>query len=177
MMIDRQVEQLRALKDTQEQVLNKQVAEAEDKANRLYEEQQRRKFEMKQAIDRSRALQVQRRQKEKETELKEAKDFSEFWKVRNQELQQAEQQESLEEKQRQLELVEFLRKQSDVKRVKAEETFKNDNIASLQAQALLDQQEKNFYSYAERCIKEWQDQGKNVKPLIMELKNYRKRIV
>jgi len=28
-------------------VLNKQVAEAEDKANRLYEEQQRRKFEMK----------------------------------------------------------------------------------------------------------------------------------
>jgi hypothetical protein len=55
-MVDRQVEQLRALKDNQEQVLNKQVAEAEDKANRLYEEQQRRKFEMKQAIDRSRAL-------------------------------------------------------------------------------------------------------------------------
>lgn len=46
-MIDRQVEQLRALKDNQEQVLNKQVAEAEDKANRLYEEQQKRKFEMK----------------------------------------------------------------------------------------------------------------------------------
>jgi len=38
-MIDRQVEQLRALRDNQEQVLNKQVAEAEDKANRLYEEQ------------------------------------------------------------------------------------------------------------------------------------------
>lgn len=57
-MIDRQVEQLRALKDNQEQVLNKQVAEAEDKANRLFEDQQRRKFEMKQAIERSRALQV-----------------------------------------------------------------------------------------------------------------------
>lgn len=60
-LIDRQVEQLRALKDNQEQVLNKQVAEAEDKANRLYEEQQRRKFEMKQAIDRSRALQIERK--------------------------------------------------------------------------------------------------------------------
>ena len=46
-MIDKQVEQLRSLRDNQEQVLNKQVAEAEDKANRLYEEQQRRKFEMK----------------------------------------------------------------------------------------------------------------------------------
>lgn len=64
-MIDHQVEQLRALKDNQEQVLNKQVAEAEDKANRLYEEQQRRKFEMKQAIDRSRALQVERKQHER----------------------------------------------------------------------------------------------------------------
>jgi len=38
-MIDSQVEKLRALRDNQEQVLNKQVAEAEDKANRLYEEQ------------------------------------------------------------------------------------------------------------------------------------------
>lgn len=130
-MIDRQIEQLRALKDTQEHVLNKQVAEAEDKANRLYEEQQRRKFEMKQAIDRSRALQVERRQKERETENKEAKEFAEFWKVRNQELQQAEQQEALEEKQRQLELVKFLAKQSDIKRTKAEEQFKLDNVASM----------------------------------------------
>ena len=138
-MIDRQIEQLRALKDTQEHVLNKQVAEAEDKANRLYEEQQRRKFEMKQAIDRSRALQVERRQKERETENKEAKEFAEFWKVRNQELQQAEQQEALEEKQRQLELVKFLAKQSDIKKTKAEEQFKTDNVASLQTQALLDQ--------------------------------------
>ena len=97
-MIDRQVEQLRALKDNQEQVLNKQVAEAEDKANRLYEEQQRRKFEMKQAIDRSRALQIERKQNEKAAEKNEEKDFAQFWKVRNQELQLAEQQERDEEK-------------------------------------------------------------------------------
>lgn len=82
-MIDKQVEQLRALKDNQEQVLNKQVAEAEDKANRLYEEQQRRKFEMKQAIDRSRALQVERKQKERADEKRDEKEFSEFWKIRN----------------------------------------------------------------------------------------------
>jgi hypothetical protein len=45
---------------------------------------------MKQAIDRSRALQVERRQKERVTENKEAIEFAEFWKVRNNELQQAE---------------------------------------------------------------------------------------
>jgi len=42
-------------------VLNRQVAEAEDKANRLFEEQERRKAEMKAAIDLSRALQIQRK--------------------------------------------------------------------------------------------------------------------
>ena len=41
----------------------------------------------------------------------------------------------------------------------------------------MEQQEKNFYTYAEQAISEWQGQGKNVKPLIMELKNYKKRVV
>lgn len=137
-MIDKQVEQLRALKDNQEQVLNKQVAEAEDKANRLYEEQQRRKFEMKQAIERSRALQIERRQKEKVDRITEEKEFSEFWKVRNQELQLAEAQEREEERQRQVELVKFLKKQSEEKRLLSEKAFVQDNQASLEAQALLD---------------------------------------
>lgn len=64
-MIDRQVESLRGLRDNEEQVLNKQVAEAEDKANRLFEDQQRRKFEMKQAVERSRALQIERKNQQK----------------------------------------------------------------------------------------------------------------
>ena len=37
-MIDKQIEDLRALKDNQEEVLNRQVAEAEDRANRLFEQ-------------------------------------------------------------------------------------------------------------------------------------------
>jgi len=53
-MIDNQIEDLRALKDNQEEVLNRQVAEAEDRANRLYEQQEARKGEMKAAIERSR---------------------------------------------------------------------------------------------------------------------------
>jgi hypothetical protein len=30
-----------------------------------------------------------------------------------------------------------------------------DQEAAFKAQALLDQQEKNFYSYAEQCINQW----------------------
>jgi len=38
---------------------------------------------MKQAIERSRALQIERKQKQKADELQEEKDFADFWKVRN----------------------------------------------------------------------------------------------
>ncbi len=55
-MIDRQIGELQALRDNQEEVLNRQVAEAEDRANRLYEQQEKRKAEMKAAIERSRQL-------------------------------------------------------------------------------------------------------------------------
>ena len=41
---------------------------------------------MKQAIDRSRQLQVERNTKRKADDLQEEKDFADFWKVRNQEL-------------------------------------------------------------------------------------------
>lgn len=63
-MIDHQIEELRALQDNQEEVLNRQVAEAEDKANRLYEQQAKKKADMKSAIERSRQLQILRRKKE-----------------------------------------------------------------------------------------------------------------
>jgi predicted DNA-binding WGR domain protein len=64
-----------------------------------------------------------------------------------------------------------------VKNQKKVQEFIHDQEAAAKAQALLDQQEKNFYSYAEQCIGQWQAQGKNVKPIIMELKNYKKRVV
>lgn len=70
----------------------------------------------------------------------------------------------------------YLKKQTEEKNIAAQEGFVQDQHTAFANQALQDQQEKNFYSYAEKCIGEWDTQGKNVKPLIMELKNYKKRI-
>ena len=85
-MIDRQIEDLRALKDNQEEVLNRQVAEAEDRANRLSEQQERRKAEMKAAIERSRQLQIGRKQAQQAAQVAEDREFARFWQVRNEEL-------------------------------------------------------------------------------------------
>ena len=61
------------------------------------------------------------------------------------------------------------------KKTKAEEDFLEERRQAALAQALTDQEEKNYYSYAERCIKEWADAGKNVQPLLIELKTYKNK--
>ncbi len=131
---------------------------------------------MKEAIERSRQQQISRKKAEKDADHQEQKEFAEFWKIRNEELAIQEQQEKEEERLRAQELQKHLRNQKQFKEKLAEEEFRTEMEAQTSAQALLDQQEKNFYSYAEQCIKEWQATGKNVKPLILELKGYKKRI-
>ena len=64
-LIDRQIEELMMVRDQQEEILNKQVAEAENKAASLFAEKERRKAEMKSAIEKSRANQLMRMEREK----------------------------------------------------------------------------------------------------------------
>jgi len=78
------------VRDQQEEILNKQVAEAENKAAALFEEKERRKAEMKSAIEKSRQNQMDRIRREKEQKKCEEMEFSEFWKMRNEELAIAE---------------------------------------------------------------------------------------
>jgi hypothetical protein len=57
----------------------------------------------------------------------------------------------------------------------AEKEYKEDIEEAMKSLAMLDEHDKGFYSYAEKAIREWSEQGKNIKPLIMELKSYNKR--
>lgn len=49
------------IRDQEEEMLNKQVAEAENKANILFEEKELRRMEMKAAIEKSRKNQIDRK--------------------------------------------------------------------------------------------------------------------
>jgi hypothetical protein len=53
-MIDQQIEYLSQLKNRDEEILNKQVADAEEKAHNLFMEKERRRLEMMQQIEKSR---------------------------------------------------------------------------------------------------------------------------
>lgn len=60
-LIDRQIHDLMKIRDQEEEHLNKQVAEAENKANVLFEEKEMRRKEMKAAIEKSRKNQIDRK--------------------------------------------------------------------------------------------------------------------
>jgi len=131
---------------------------------------------MEDSIQVSRYNQIKKKQFEKARETEEEKDFAEYWKVRNRELQDMEERERIEERERNAELERYRKEQADAKQKIAEEEFMREQRAATKSQALLDQQEKHFYSYAEKCIKDWKAEGKNVTPLLLELKNQSKNI-
>lgn len=78
------------VRDQQEEILNKQVAEAENKAAQAFEEKERRKQEMKAAIEKSRKNQLDRNARTAQEAKDEERMLSEFWKMRNEELAIAE---------------------------------------------------------------------------------------
>jgi|TARA_B110000305_G_C19407740_1_gene623731 hypothetical protein len=86
------------VRDQEEEILNKQVAEAENKANELFEDKERKRLELKGAIEKSRKNQINRKNKELDDKKREENEFAEFWKLRNEELAIAEQQEREEER-------------------------------------------------------------------------------
>jgi hypothetical protein len=150
------------------------VEEAEAKAAALFQEQERKRKEMKEAIERSRRMQIERRRMEKDMEKKDEQEFAAYWRVRNQELQEAEQLEQEDERLRNQELLSYHKMQLEEKRKAAELEFIREQKMATKAQALVDQQEKHFYNYAEKAIQEWQGNGKDVKPLVLELKGQAK---
>ena len=125
-LIDRQIAELMKVRDQQEEILNKQVAEAENKATLEFEEKQRRLRDMKQSIFESRANQIKRKQREEDQRKYEELMFSEFWKMRNDELAIAEQYEKEEERHRRVELTNYLKKQMEDKNRKNQEDFVNE---------------------------------------------------
>ncbi len=153
------------------------MAEAEEKANNMLLEKERKARELKEQIERSRQQQMQKKTNEKNKTKQDEKEFADFWRLRNDELQISEEQEKEEQRLRQVELKGFIKNQMENKTKKVEEEYYKELDYATKNRALLDHTEKQFYSYAEQCIKEWQAQGKNVKPLILELKTYKKRIV
>lgn len=180
-MIDRQFEVLSKIKNMEDQRLEKQVAEAEEKEKKKFEEKERKMKEARANIESSRLAQERKKKAELEAQQREKDYYNSMWKGRMKELViifinlQADEEirDKEEYRERNKALQGCLDKQIADKKKRSEENFLADRQQAAMAQALADQEDKAYYSYAERCIKEWQAAGKNIKPLLIELKAYK----
>lgn len=175
--MDRQLKStLESTQFAEDILLKKQVIEGESKAALIFEENQKRRHDMIRDVERSRKQLMEERQKKAEegkTAGKKERTQIEQMVVDMDEMEKAE---KGEDRQRYNELRMFQTQQITQKKRKAEEEFSQQLNHDMHIVAMQDEQDKQFYSYAEKAIRQWQDHGKNIKPLIHELKSYKKRI-
>ena len=175
-MIDARIRDLQNMKSNEEQRLNNQIIDAENKAREQFEKKQQRLEDLKNQIDKSRKQQADRRSQEKVMAKEEEEQFAMFWKEKMEELSELERMEENEKRERARQLQNFHKKQMDFKARKAEQEALIEEELAKQSLKMQDDEQLQFHSYAEKCLKEWSAQGKNITPLILELKNYKKRI-
>ncbi len=64
----------------------------------------------------------------------------------------------------------------EIKKKKSEDEFVKDQEDVYKTKMLLSSEQEEFYNYAEDWVKEYHNQGKDITPLILELKNYKKKM-
>eukprot|EP00744_Colponema_vietnamica_P001245 GILI01002087.1.p1 GENE.GILI01002087.1~~GILI01002087.1.p1 ORF type:complete len:468 (+),score=158.10 GILI01002087.1:169-1572(+) len=174
-IIDAQIERLAQMIDTENTRIAGQVQEAEAKANAELERRRQRFMQMEAQIERSRQKQIAVKKAVQNAEQEDAKNFAEFWRQRNKEIEDHEEEERRAKVERNKELANFLKEQADQKKHKYDREKVDELMAAERAKDMSLQEELKFNSYAEQMLQTWSDMGKNVKPLILELKNYKKR--
>jgi len=176
-LIDQQAEYLRNLKNKEDEILSKHIKEAEEKRNKELEDKQKRFDELKKQIDDNREYQVARKKGLKEKELQDDKQFVELWKDKMVQLEKDENDEQMDIKTRSKNLQNFLIAQMNDKKEKSSREFLIDNEEALKTKLMMQNENEEFLDYAELWVKEYYKSGKDIKPLLLELKNYKKKLV
>jgi len=105
----------------------------------------------------------------------EDKNFQEFWKEKNKELEEKDQVDFINYKERCKGLQDYHRKQAEQKQIKLEAEIVKEFDDALKMKVAIEEEDKTFKSYAEKCLMEWDTDGKNLKPLLRELQQYKKK--
>ena len=91
-------------------------------------------------------------------------------------MQDDEKEELIDIKNRNKNLQSYLKFQMDIKRKKAEEDFKDDIETAIKTKLMLQNEQDEFLKYAEKWIQEYHNDGKNIIPMLLDLKQYKKKI-
>ena len=184
-LIDKQIEYLNNLRNKQDEILEKQVKEAEDKRNLELAERQRKFNEFKvivyyinpyqKQIDEHRQGIMNKKRGDKLRDKQEELQFLELWKEKIKQMEDDEKEENTDIKNRAKNLQNYHKYQIDIKKNKAENDFKNDFENAIKTKLMLQNEQDEFLNYAEGWINEYHQDGKNIIPLLLDLKAYKKK--
>ncbi|CAE7476600.1 SPCS1 [Symbiodinium natans] len=175
-MIDAQAKRLAEMQSNEDARVEGQVKqkEAADEKKRLDKLEMMRRWE--EDIQNSRQAQIERKQntraREKAEDHETAKFLAEWCKV----LDKQEQEENILKDAAARKLAQEHLKQVELSRRKKFEEKHSDKGVAEHASKVMEADTLEFHAYAEKIIREYSAEGKNVIPLIKELRDFRKRV-
>jgi hypothetical protein len=176
-MIEAQARRLAEMASDEDNRIANQVAQKEkdDENKRVAKEDAKARWEAD--IQKSRVQQIKRKQDERELAKSEdaetAKFLTEWCKV----LDRQEQEEVELKNQANRKLAVEHKKTVEIARRRVETDKSQEGEVSLKAKRAIEADTIEFHSYAENCIRDYSAEGKNVIPLIKELREFRKRVL
>lgn len=176
-MIEAQAKRLSQMQNDEDARIEKQVAdkEASDETKRLNKQAQMQRWQ--QDIMKSRAAQIARKQNDREREKREDAETAQFLSEWCKVLDHQEQEEISLKNKANRKLKAEHQKMVEVKRNLQDEEKRTDGEVALRAKRAMEADTIEFHGYAENCIRDYATEGKNVIPLIKELREFRKRVL
>uniref|UniRef100_A0A7S1FKE6 Trichohyalin-plectin-homology domain-containing protein n=1 Tax=Noctiluca scintillans TaxID=2966 RepID=A0A7S1FKE6_NOCSC len=176
-IIDAHAERMAGVQDKAHQQLERQVRAKEeaDEERRMAKLAQQQRW--KADVLRSRKAQIERRQEARQKEVQENVDTAKFVGEWCNVLEKQEQEEKAMKREANERLLHEYRKVADIKRRAEEVTQQQERETAAVARKALDAEAAEFQQYAESCIQDYTGEGKNVIPLIKELRGFKKRLL
>merc|ERR1712228_366182 len=172
-IIQQQAERLASMIDNENQRVERQVQEKEETDRRKAEEKEVLKKRWEADILKSRAAQIDRKrsQRERADDAETAQFLNEWCKV----LDKQEAEEFQTRKEAAKALNNEHKKACEISRRKKDEEKRLEEGVKVQASKALEADTAEFHQYAEDVIRQYAADGKNVIPLIKDLRDFRKR--
>ena len=163
-----------SLKKNENEILTKNIKEADERKaeeeRKAKEKRDKMLKDIKEQMELSKEQKEAERLKRKEEDMQYIDDFKRKLKL----LEDAEREEWQERRQRNKDLAEYQKLQHAEKKKRAIDDFRQFNEDSYKNLRRLEIEDDDFIKYAEYWIKEYKEQGKNINPLLLELKRYKK---
>lgn len=174
-MIDAQAKRLAEMQNSEDARVEAQVQakEASDEAKRVAKENMLRRWAEDCHV--SRIQQIERKRDQRLRDRAEDAETARFLSDWNKVLDAQEQQENTLRDEAARKLSQEHKKMAEIQRRKREEEKRLDDGVAEHAKKSMEADTAEFHGYAEKVIREYAEEGKNIIPLIKELRDFRKR--